>query len=71
MLNYRTTQVLAAEHRAELMRDAEQYRLARAATAGRVSATRHAWGVLQRALLTLARRTSQRRVAAPADAHPA
>lgn len=71
MLNYRTTQLLAAEHRAELMREAEQERLARAATAGHVSAVLHAVEVLQRALFTFARRTAHRHSVAHADAHAA
>lgn len=71
MLNYRTTQVLAAEHRAQLMREAEQERLARAATAGHVSVIRHAVEVLQHVLFSFARRTAHRHSVAHADAHSA
>lgn len=71
MLNYRTTQLLAAEHRAELMREAEQERLVRAATTGRVSATRHALESIQHALFTFVRRTAHRHSVAHADTRPA
>ena len=71
MFTYPVTQYLAAQHREELLRKAEQERVAQAATASATSPTHRLLHAFSRQLLTRGRHAALGQAAAATGASPA
>lgn len=71
MMNVPVTQYLAAQHREELLREAERERLARTATAGATSPAHHLLHAFSRHMLMRVRHTAHGNAATVTGTSPA